>query len=455
MLENIEIVITASEETALNIGIKTDTVLQADKPYTSVMVEPWEYERATNPAWIRETLLFDIEKINTRCEVAEVIIKLYQIVASDPEIVQLTLKNGDTKVVKKKNVYDITNPLYDDIETDVTHIEKHRQFFKTSGEIGVTEADEEYNSYNIINKECEIFYIGYEENDEYVKNNPNTLEQKSYFIKDFDQISKLLDDKEKGKIPAMVLVVNPENIEIGCTILDKYFDPIDIVICDTFAADDRTSCLLLSIAKRRGVMIARSICASGVYNFGVNGNGNSESKVGLLNIGNEIITNDWNFIIVADPRFAMIRDFIITLNMRKGVDIILVNHVIYDDHLRELDNYNVFPEYQTTQWSQVDQLSRGHVLHTPIAVLTPIPGIATLLVECGNFATCRLETLMEYKDKVLKALEFVPPIEELEDEDEDDVDTPQKEIDNVLLDKFERFNIQEKNLKCLKQIKSN
>ena len=114
----------------------------------------------------------------------------------------------------------------------------------------------------------------------------------------------------------------------------------------------------------------------------------------------------------------------------------------------------------TKNFSQIDQLSRGHVLHTPIAIMTNIPGIACMMVECGNFASCRKNTIIEYKNKVLEAHRFVPPtkLDELDAEDTDNEDeeaSPQKDIVEVLNDKFERFEIQDRNIKCLKQLKIN
>lgn len=451
-IQNTEVVITATEETALKISVKPDLVL--DKEYTSVLVEPYDYNKATNSAWIRETLLFDVDDITTRCELAEFIIEMYKMVASDPDIVQFSVKDAVPSIVRKEKIHEIRENLYDDISTDVDHIVKHREFFRTSGVIGITEEDCDYDAYNIINKTCTIVYLGYNENDEMVTNNPDKLNQAKWFVNSVNELSARLDNKEAGKIPPLVLVINPDVIEEGCTVLDKYFDPIDCVVCDTHIADDRTGCMLLSIAKRRGVMIVRGISAAGVYNFGNGSNtGSEDSKVGLINMDDELLTDDFNFLIRTDSRMTMLRDFIVTLNHRKNTEIILLKHAINDYDVRDLENYKVFPEWQTKQFSQIDQLSRGHVLHTPIAIMTQVPGIASMMVECGNFASCRAATINEYKGKVLEALKYVPPDDEDSDSDDDD-DTVQKDLVNVLADKFERFEIQERNIKCLKQIQN-
>lgn len=450
-LRNVDAIITATEETALQISVKPDMVL--DKEYVTTMVEPWEYNRAINSAWVRETLFNDVDDISRRCELAEFIIEMYKFVASEPDIVQFRVADTVPTIIRKKQVYEIRENLYDDISTNVDHIKKHREFFRTSGEIGIMEEDG-YDAYNIINKTCVIVFVGYNETDKMVTDNPNKLEQQYWFINNVNELSKRLDNQEKGKIPPLVLVINPENIEDGCTILDKYFDPIDCVVCDTMAADDRTACLLLSIAKRRGVMIVRSISAAGIYNFG-NGSdvGSEESKVGLINMDDVLLTDDFNFLIKTDSRMTLLRDFVITLNHRKNIQIILIKHAINDQDVRDLENYKVYPEFQTKQLSQLDQLCRGHVIHTPIAIMTQLPVIACMMVECGNFASCRASTINEYKDKVLEALKFVPPEDDSDDEDEDDEIMPQKDIVEVLLDKLERIEIQERNIKCLKQIK--
>lgn len=447
--ENLEIVITVTEETAINIRVKPDNTLHND--YVSILVEPYECQRANNSAWIRESLLYDIENITDRCKVADKIIEMYNTVAKDPEIVQLVLKNKEIHILKKKQINDITDIPYDDIDTNVEHIKKHREFFRTSGVIGITEQEGDYSSFNLINRHCKLIYLGYKADDNYVVQNPNTLNQESLFISTTHEFSMLFDDKDK--IPPLVLIVNPDYIESGCTILDKYFDPIDLVICDTQEADDRTTCFLLSIAKRRGVLMVRSVSAFGVYNFG-NGSmvGNEDSKVGLINMDDDLITNDFNFMIKADNRMVFLRDLIVILNKRKNIEVIVVKHTVNDHDLRQLDNYKVYPAFMTKQFSQLDQLQHGHVIHTPIAFMTPMPGIASLLYSCGIFASCRAATVMEYVHNVLDALKFESNIQEIDDDDDDDDDTCQKEIADVIAEKLEKISIKDKNQKVIDEI---
>jgi hypothetical protein len=452
--ENLEVVITVTEETAINIRVKPDSVLTKD--YVSILVEPWECQRANNSAWIRESLLFDIENITDRCNAADQIIEMYNIVAKDPEIVQLTLKNRTLTIRNKNQVNDITDIPYDDIDTDVEHIAKHREFFRTTGIVGITEQDGEYDSFNLINRECTLIYVGYSPDDDYVVDNPDLLKQEKVFATTAHEVSSLLDDKEK--IPPLVLIVNPDYAEVGCTVLDKYFDPIDCVVCDTWKMDDRLACMFLSIAKRRGVIMVRSASVCGIYNFG-NGlaTGNEDSKIGLICMDDDIITDDYNYMVKVDSRMAMIRDLVVILNKRKNVEMIILKHSINDHDLRDLDNYKVFPAFQTKQFSQIDQLSHGHVLHTPMAVMTPIPGIASLLVSCGIFASCRAVTVMEYVEKVLDALKFEPKIQEIEDDDSDsdDDESPQKDIADVIADKLEKVTIKESKQKIIDQLNKN
>lgn len=428
--DNIEVIITVTEETAINIRVKEDS--KSDKEYTSVLVEPWECHRVNNSAWVRESLLFDIESVSTRCDVADQIITLYKIVANDPEIVQVVMKHGDIHIERKQTICDITDTLYDDIDTNVEHIEKHREFFRTSGVVGITEMDSEYNTYNIINRQCTLIYLGYNKDDLYVTQNPSeVLGQPTLFFNTNEEVAEFLDDK--AKIPPLVLIVNPTHVEEACGVVDKYFDPIDCVICDTFQTDDRMACMLLSIAKRRGVIIVRSVSAHGVFNFG-NGTaiGKEESRIGIISMSTDTITDDYNFLVCIDPRMAQIRDLFVILNKRKNVELIILQHVVNDNDLRHLENYKVYPAWQTKQFSQIDQLSHGHVLHTPVAVLTPVPGIASLLVSCGIFASCRTSTVLEYVDKVLMALKFEPKIVE---------DEKQLSLDDVLLKKMENLSV--------------
>lgn len=400
--EKLEVVITVTEETAINIRVKPDSTLDTD--YVSMLVEPWECLRVNNNAWLRESLLFDVENITERCDMADQIIEMYNIVAKDPDIVQLTIKNNTMTVKKKDQVTDVTDNPYDDMDTNVDHIIEHREFFRTTGLIGITEQDGEYDSYNLINRSCKLIYVGYDPTDEYVTDNPDTLKQEKVFLKTMGEMSSMFDDLDK--IPPLVLIVNPEYAEVGCSIVDKYFDPIDCVICDTLKIDDRMACMLLSIAKRRGVIMVRSVSAHGIYNFG-NGKmiGDGDSKVGVITMDDEVITNNFNYMIMVDSRMAQLRDLVIILNKRKNVEMIILKHSINDRDLRGLDNYKVFPAFQTKQLSHIDQLSRGHVLHTPMAVMTPFPQIANMMVSCGIFASGRPETIMKYVGNVLEALE--------------------------------------------------
>lgn len=405
---NIEVIITVTEETAINVSVRTDVEL-SDK-YTTIKIEPWECTKMSNNAWVRESLLFDIENVVKRCDVAECIIQLYKVVAEMSDIVQIHLLNNKVDVKRVNNIRDITNIPYDDMSTDASHIGKNIGFFSTSKINGITEQNGN-DSMNLINTESHFCFVG----------NNGDMSQDGHvchYVMTIEDFEALVDDKDPKNIPMMVLVVNPEYCEIGSTIIDKYYQIIECVICDTYKIDCRMACMFLSIAKNRGVLTCRALAISDTYFFGNEnfGPGNNNSQVGLINMSDELLTRDYNYLIVLDPRMAQIRDFVIILNKRAHISIILIKHTINDDDLRDIGNYNVFPEFQTQQLSQIDQLSRGHVLHTVTAVHSVIPGIAEMMIDCGIFTSCHEEVVLEYMENVLTVLNHVI-IEEVDSDD--------------------------------------
>lgn len=397
-MENVEAILTVSEETAINIRVKPDNTQNDD--YVSLFVEPYDCHNMLNNAWVRESLLFDVKSIKDRCNIAKIIITMYKSIIYDDKTTQIILKDNkitETKVQSNNDVKTNKYEKYDDMDTDVTHINEHRPFFNTTSIIGIDESDG-YNSYTLINHSCNVYYIGYTE---YDGNIPN----KEFFVETLDDMSKLLDDVKRKDMPRLVLVVNPQSSEHACSIIDRYYAIIDCVICDTFQLDDRAACMILSIAKRRGILMCRGVSIANQYNFNVDIPASSESFVGIIDMGDETeILGDYHYLIKIDPRMAQLRDYCIILNKRKHVKFILLNQQVHECHLSNIDNYKIFPKLQTSQLSNIDQLSRGHILHTPIAVITQHPGIATMLVSCGIYASCRVSTVLEYRNKVLAAL---------------------------------------------------
>jgi hypothetical protein len=437
--DNVDIIITTTEETAINIRINTDTSV-GDK-FVSIMVEPWQCTQMASNSWVRDSLLFDIENIGERYDIATCIMALYMVIAEGSDIIQISISKNVVTVMDTTQVEKVLVAPYADIDTDVSHIVRHKPFFSTTDKIGITE-ENGHDAMNIINKKCHIGYVGYNED-----NVVDITTQTHLFISSMSDIEMILDDKQTNP-PTFILVVSPTACELACSIIDKYHKVIDCVICNTYLVDRRMACMMLSICKNRGVMCCRGLSIAGRYNFGVEKPANIESEVGLINMDDDLLTDDYHYLILVDSRMAQLRDFVIILNKRKGVKIILIKHVVNDSELRCLNNYKIYPAFQTHQLSQIDQLSRGHVLHTAIAMQTQNAGIANMMVQCGIFASCNADTVNKYKRNVLNVLNNVV-VEEEEEE------YCQELLDNVLTKKFEKFTIVGKKSNVMTEIQNN
>ena len=429
------IVITESEETYYTIKVVT-----GEKEINSTIEMSALNQILDDKVWTREHYLCDTPNVQDRIYFAGVIQEMISIIDEhDGEIVQIVYETdedrcgeiqrlGHRHVVSEESkqryyvkeidaiseIKDDVQP-YDNISNDVEHVEKYFKFHTEKVMAGTLKHCEDH----LVNLDDVALFIGFSENSPMLRNfkKSNYYSKMEYHllntedeIAEFDKMDIFGDEDYKST--KVVLVINTMVLKQVMEVIymsvvsPKFWEKLSLVVCDTNM--ERESTILLSLCRRHHITHVKKIQYGPWFNFGVCDSyqkcrtHEDNAKNAVISFTNDVYIDNRNYVVFVDSRYANIYRIANAMELCPDVWTISIIHDTFIDFVKNYYEYKFMPYYQTDQITQLANLMRRGIFHTPLAFFTKFPAIAKLLYEASIFVSCDKGHFKGYIDNVTK-----------------------------------------------------
>ena len=432
------IVITESEETYYTIKVVT-----GEREINSTIEISALNQILDNKTWTREQYLCDVPNVQDRIYFAGVIQEMINIIDDHGgEITQIVFESDESRypeirrlglrhIVAQESaqryfikeiepVVEIRDEIepYENISNTVEHVEKFFQFHTEKVMAGPLKHCDDH----LVNLDDVVLFIGYAEESLMVRTfkNSNYYSRLEYHCAntreettEFDKLD--IFESDEYETTNVVLVINTMILEdvldeiYMSEVSDKFWEKVSLVVCDTDM--ERESTILLSLCRRHHITHVRKIQYGPWFNFGVTDayqqckTHNDHAKNAVISFTNDVYIDNLNYVVFVDPRYANIYRIANAIELCPDIWTLSIIHDIFDDLVKNYYEYKFMPYYQTDQITQLANLMRRGIFHTPLAFFTKFPAIAKMLYEASIFVSCEKGHFKQYIKNINKVFD--------------------------------------------------